>query len=217
MSETPVTIADYGLGNIFSLERALRHLGVSVEFARDAESVRRAKKLILPGVGAFGDGIRRLDERGMTDAVKAYAAENKPLLGICLGMQLLFSESEEFGRHEGLGLVPGKVKKFAGRSFERGEFKVPNIGWRALEFDGTQKKPLLAGVRPQDSVYFVHSFCAAPDDRAHLAASSEYGGSEYSAVIQKGNIHGCQFHPEKSGPVGLAILRSFCELNGRGA
>jgi len=208
-----MTIIDYGMGNLFSIERALRHLGHLSEITNSVKSLTSAECLILPGVGAFGDGIRRLNESGMSEAIRAHVAAGKPLLGICLGMQLLMDESMEFGRHTGLGLIPGKVSRFP---FPPDQInpKIPNIGWCEIRqvagrsWEGT----LLDGLNEGDSMYFVHSYCVRVENPADVLATTEYGGFTYCSVIERGPICGCQFHPEKSGERGLAILNKFCTM-----
>lgn len=211
------TIIDYGLGNLFSLRRALSHLGAQVSLATTPGELERAERLILPGVGAFGDGMRQLRERGLADPVRHAAAEGRPLLGICLGMQLFFTESEEFGRHEGLGIFAGRVGRLADTAVSGERVKVPHVGWNALA-PAPGGLPwecsALRTLAPGDAVYFVHSYVPRPEDGAVTAAQMTHGGHRYCAMVQRGAVVGCQFHPEKSGAVGLRILRTF--LDGEG-
>ena len=199
-----VGIIDYGVGNLFSLQSSFRAIGVEAFVSGDAEELARADRLVLPGVGAFADAARKLRESGLDAFVRQQAAAGKPLLGICLGMQLLFEKSYEYGEHEGLGLLKGQVVPMAGRIPE--ELKIPHMGWNRLEVTGGK---LLQGVRDQ-YVYFVHSYFASGCE-ASLAAVTDYG-IPITAAVEQGNIFGCQFHPEKSGNTGLAILRTFCEV-----
>ena len=199
-----IAIVDYGVGNLFSLRCSLQAVGAEVAVTGEAETLRRADKLILPGVGAFEDAAKKLRETGMADFVRQQAAEGKPLLGICLGMQLLFERSYEYGCHEGLGLLKGQVVTMEGKLPP--ELKIPHMGWNALEVKGGK---LLSGMNGQ-YVYFVHSFFAENCDDS-LSAVTEYG-IPITAAVEQGNVYGCQFHPEKSGNVGLNILRKFAEV-----
>ncbi len=201
-----VAIVDYGVGNLFSLESSLNAIGAEVVVTRDPETLKNADQIILPGVGAFGDAAQKLRDTGLDTVLKDLAAAGKPLLGICLGMQMLFEKSYEYGEHEGLGLIPGQVVPMEG--IIPADLKIPHIGWNALHFK--QSSPLFANIHDGDCVYFVHSFYAANCDE-HLIATSEYG-AELTAAVANKNVFGCQFHPEKSGAVGLAILKAFVEL-----
>ena len=201
-----VAIVDYGVGNLFSLECSLNAIGAEVTVTADPEVLRSADQVLLPGVGAFGDAAEKLRATGLDRVLKELAAAGKPLLGICLGMQLLFEKGYEYGEHEGLGLIPGKVVPMEG--VIPGELKIPHIGWNALKFK--QSSPLFSDIRDGDCVYFVHSFYAADCDEA-VIATAEYG-AELTAAVASKNVFGCQFHPEKSGSVGLAILKAFTQL-----
>ena len=201
-----IAIVDYGVGNLFSLKSSFAAIGVEAQVTGDAEALRRADRILLPGVGAFGDAADKLKKSGLGDAVTEQARAGKPLLGICLGMQLLFDKSYEYGEHAGLGLIGGNVRPIA--EVIPATLKVPHIGWNALHMERTS--PLLRFVREGDCVYFVHSFYAA-DCAESVIATAEYGAA-LTAAVQRDNVFGCQFHPEKSGPVGLNILRAFCEL-----
>lgn len=200
-----IAIVDYGVGNLFSLCSSFRKIGVEVQITGDENEIRKAEKIVLPGVGAFGDAIGKLRETGLDRVLIREAESGKDLMGICLGMQLLFEKSEEYGTHTGLGLLKGEIVGMAGNIPP--ELKVPHIGWNALHFQ--KSSPLLAGIRENDCVYFVHSFYATGCGDS-LVATAEYG-KEITAMVQKENVMGCQFHPEKSGEVGLAILKAFCE------
>ena len=199
-----VGIIDYGVGNLFSLCSSFKAIGVEAFVSGDAEVLAEADRLVLPGVGALEDAAKKLRATGLDVFVKEQAAAGKPLLGICLGMQMLFEKSFECGEHEGLGLLKGQVVPMAGKL--PAELKIPHMGWNALE---VRKGKLLAEVDGQ-YVYFVHSFYGEGCEDA-LAAVTEYG-IPITAAVEQGNIYGCQFHPEKSGNVGLGILRRFCEL-----
>lgn len=205
-----LAIIDYGVGNLFSLHSSFAAIGVEAVVTGEAETIRAADKLLLPGVGAFGDAADKLRETGLDKIVIAEAKVGKPLLGICLGMQLLFEKGYEYGEHDGLGLVPGEVRPIA--EVIPPELKIPHIGWNALHF--TEKKsPIFKYLNENDCVYFVHSFYGANCAQS-VTATAEYG-AELTAAVQCGNVFGCQFHPEKSGKVGLKILRAFCEWEGK--
>lgn len=201
-----IAIVDYGVGNLFSLCSSLRFLGLESCVSADPAVLCAADKLILPGVGAFGDAAEKLRKSGLDRVVLEEAGRGKPLLGICLGMQLLFETSEEYGLHQGLGLLRGRVVGMEGRLPE--SLKIPHIGWNALHI--TRPSPLLREIKEGECVYFVHSFYAE-DCGDSLIATAEYG-RELTAAVQKENVMGCQFHPEKSGDVGLRILRAFSEV-----
>ena len=200
-----VGIIDYGVGNLFSLCSSLRFVGAEAVVSGDREILKSADRLLLPGVGAFGDAAEKLRMSGMAEFIKAEARTGKPILGVCLGMQLLFEKSYEYGEHEGLGLLKGDVVGMKGRLPEA--LKIPHMGWNGLHIE--RKHTLLKYVREGDCVYFVHSFYAENCEES-LIASTEYG-KFIAAAVAEGNIMGCQFHPEKSGSVGLSVLRSFCE------
>jgi glutamine amidotransferase len=203
-----VAIVDYGVGNLFSLRSSLEAIGAEVVVTSDAQVLARADQIILPGVGAFEDAARKLRESGLADVIRDLAARGKPLMGICLGMQMLFDRSFEYGEHEGLGLIPGNVRPIA--DVIPADYKIPHIGWNALHFRG--KNPLFSYIKEGDCVYFVHSYYAADCD-ASVIATAEYG-PELTAAVARGNVLGCQFHPEKSGNVGLNILKAFVEMEG---
>lgn len=203
-----VAIVDYGVGNLFSLKCSLADLGAEVVVTADKQVLQNADQIILPGVGAFGDAAEKLRSTGLDKVLVHLATAGKPLLGICLGMQLLFEKSYEFGEHRGLGLIPGSVKPIAD-VIPKG-LKIPHIGWNALDF--TKESPLFSQIKNGDHVYFVHSYYAA-DCEEDTIATAEYG-APLTAAVAKGNIFGCQFHPEKSGAVGLAILKAFTQMKG---
>lgn len=197
-----IGIIDYGVGNLFSLKSSFEAIGQEVFVSGDPAELSKADRLILPGVGAFGDAAEKLRQTGLDTFVRQAAAKGTPLMGICLGMQLLFEESLEYGCHKGLALLKGKVVPM-----EPEGLKIPHIGWNSLHKTG--ESPLLSGVEEGDFVYFVHSFHAQGCEDS-LVAVTEYGMT-VTAAVQKGNVMGCQFHPEKSGQVGLAILKAFAE------
>ena len=199
-----VGIIDYGVGNLFSLQSSFKAIGEEAFVSGDMAELAKADRLLLPGVGAFEDAAKKLRASGLDAFVRQQAAAGKPLLGICLGMQMLFEKSFEYGEHEGLGLLKGQVVPMAGKL--PSERKIPHMGWNALE---VKQGRLLANVN-EEHVYFVHSFYAEGCEDS-LAAVTEYG-IPITAAVEKGNIFGCQFHPEKSGNVGLSILRKFCQL-----
>ena len=201
-----IAIIDYGVGNLFSLISSFKYVGADVIVTSDAMEIRKADKIILPGVGAFGDAIKMLKESGLDKVVIEEAKSGKPLMGICLGMQLLFEKSYEYGEHEGLGLLKGSVVPMEG-SLPK-ELKIPQIGWNGLIFK--KESPLFKYLKNGDFVYFVHSYYADNCEES-LLATTEYG-KELTAAVAYKNVMGCQFHPEKSGEVGLKILKAFCEM-----
>lgn len=201
-----IAIIDYGVGNLFSLSCSLKAVGADVIVTGNKEDLIKADKLILPGVGAFEDAANKLFSSGLADVVLEQVALGKPLMGICLGMQMLFDKSFEYGEHNGLGLIKGNVVSMEGRIPE--ELNIPHIGWNALSLK--KKSPLFKYINEGDCVYFVHSYYACDCDES-VTATADYG-AEITACVEKGNVFGCQFHPEKSGDVGLKILRAFCEM-----
>jgi glutamine amidotransferase len=210
-----VCVVDYGIGNIFSVSRALEACGAEVRLCERADEVLAADRLVLPGVGAFARGMQGLAQRGLVEPLQEYALRGRPLLGICLGMQMLFEESSEFGAHPGLGLIEGRIAAITPGLEEGIARKVPHIGWSPLAvppagagWDGT----LLQGIAPGTPAYFVHTYTAEPTHEIHRLADTHYGEARIAAAVCKGPIHGCQFHPEKSGATGLAILRNFLAL-----
>ena len=203
-----IAIIDYGVGNLFSLSHSLSAVGAEVVVTGDAEVIARAERVVLPGVGAFGDAAAKLRETRLDALVKAMARQGKPVMGICLGMQLLLEKSFEFGEHAGLGLIPGEVRPIA-EVIPEG-LKIPHIGWNRL--DVTRPHPILRDVKPGDCVYFVHSYYGARCEES-VIATAEYG-APLTAAVARGSVCGCQFHPEKSGDVGLRILRAFLDWDG---
>lgn len=200
-----IAIIDYGVGNLFSLRSSLNKIGADTVVTADPAVIAQADKLILPGVGAFADAAKKLKDSGLDKVIKAEAAAGKPIMGICLGMQMLFEKSYEYGEHEGLGLLKGSVIPMEGSI--PANLKIPHIGWNALKFEKDSK--LFKYIKEGDCVYFVHSFYASGCEDS-LIATAEYG-RDLTAAVAKDNVMGCQFHPEKSGDVGLNILRAFCE------
>ena len=201
-----IAIIDYGVGNLFSLKSSFAAIGQEAIVTSDVTTLKNASRIILPGVGAFGDAAAKLRACGMADFLKEEAKTGKPIMGICLGMQMLFDKSFEYGEYEGLGLIPGEIRPIA--NVIPAGLKIPHIGWNALHLRG--QNPLLKYVKEGDCVYFVHSFYGANCDES-VIATAEYG-AELTAAVARDNVMGCQFHPEKSGPVGLSILKAFCEL-----
>lgn len=202
-----IAIVDYGVGNLFSLKSSLLAIGAEATVSNDEKVLRAADKILLPGVGAFGDAAEKLRASGLADVVVEEARAGKPTLGICLGMQLLFDKSFEYGEHAGLSLIPGEIRPIA--DVIPKDLKIPHIGWNALSF-GENKSPLFRYVEEGDCVYFVHSYYGAKCEES-VIATTEYGAT-LTAAVGKDNVFGCQFHPEKSGKVGLSILRAFCEM-----
>ena len=203
-----IAIIDYGVGNLFSLCSSLKSIGAEAVVTPDPSVIRATDRVILPGVGAFADAAEKLRATGLDQVLLEEAARGKKIMGICLGMQMLFEESHEYGIHKGLGLIPGRVVPMAGYIPEG--LKIPHIGWNPLILKGESKHPLLKYVNEGDCVYFVHSYFAA-DCTESVIATAEYG-KELTAAVAKDNVMGCQFHPEKSGKVGLSILKAFCEM-----
>lgn len=213
MNSLDVTVIDYGVGNLFSVQRGLEHCGATVTVTSDPAMILSAPRVILPGVGAFGNAMHELHKLGLVEVIRQLAHDKTPLLGICLGMQLLLDESEEFGLTKGLGLIPGRVIPVPARTVSGEPQKIPHIGWNVLCPSNISQDwcaTLLKNNAPGEAVYFVHSFMAMPADPAHRIADCIYGNHKIAAVINNGNITGCQFHPEKSGETGLKILRCFC-------
>lgn len=198
-----IGIIDYGMGNLRSVSKAIEHLGFEVFISSEPSDIVKADKVILPGVGAFGDAMRELNKNNMPDTIKEIVGKGTPLLGICLGLQVFFDEGEESPGVKGLGLLRGKVVRF------KGSLKVPHMGWNALKIK--QQEPLFKSLQENPYVYFVHSYYVAPYDTNCIAATSEYG-LEFTAAVTKNNIMGTQFHPEKSQSVGLKILENFCSF-----
>jgi glutamine amidotransferase len=205
-----IVIIDYGMGNLRSVQKAFEQVGCSAVVTADPAIVARAGKLVLPGVGAFRDCMRNLTDGGFVAPIHAHIAAGKPFLGICLGLQLLFTESEEFGRHRGLGIIPGKVVRFPDGLQEGGEaLKVPHMGWNRIAI--RRPAPLYQGIADGSFVYFVHSYHVVPDDPAVIATTTDYGQT-FCSSIWRDNVMATQFHPEKSQAVGLQMLRNFGEM-----
>ena len=211
-----VSIVDYGMGNIKSVCRALEHVGAKPNLCSDPEKLKCADRVILPGVGAFGDGMVELKKTGMDQALVAYADAGRPLLGICLGMQLLFDSSEEHGSHQGLGLIPGTVQNIPTKSEDGWLCKIPHIGWSPI-LTGTTcnrwNKSILENIPQHACFYFVHSYVAVPNESKYILAECLYGRTNLTAVARNENMIGTQFHPEKSGRLGLRLLHNFMKPN----
>jgi len=214
MSDIKIVIIDYGLGNIFNIQRAITFLGYDSSITDKSKEIFDADKIILPGVGAFGDGMKSLEEKKLDKVLFECAESKKSIIGICLGMQLLMSESEEFGRHQGLNIISGRVTRFPGANPEGLKNKIPHVGWNQIfpvadndAWNGTFLKHSGQG----DFFYFSHSYVVTSEDKNNILAKTIYGGIEFCSVIKKNNISGCQFHPELSGENGLKILKEFIE------
>jgi glutamine amidotransferase len=209
----PVTVLDYGIGNQLNVLRALEHCGASVKVVQKASAADlEAPRLVLPGVGAFGDGMAELRARGFDELVKRFAQTGRPFLGICVGMQVMFDASEEMGEHEGLGLLAGRVRAVPAAGTDGKPHRIPHIGWRPLEPAAPWTGTILADVRPMERVYFVHSFGAEPAEDGVRLADVGYDGLSICAAVHRDNLYGCQFHPERSAGTGLNVLRRFLRL-----
>jgi imidazole glycerol-phosphate synthase subunit HisH len=210
-----VVVVDYGLGNLLSVRRGLEHCGATVAVTDDPDTILTAPRVVLPGVGAFAHGMDELRNQELDGVIREVVARGNLLLGICLGMQMLLNESEEFGVTEGLGLIPGKVVRVPSNTVEGHSQKIPHIGWNNLVFPEEQEcwaDGLLKEINAGEAAYFVHSFMAVPENPSHRIANCLYGGISVPAIIGRENVYGCQFHPEKSGEVGLNVLRGFLSL-----
>jgi len=210
-----VTIIDYGIGNILNVVRAFEQIGTEVTLAKSSSDLKQVERVVLPGVGAFSHGMNQLKDLAIAERIKEISNEGMPLLGICLGMQMLLSYSEEHGKTKGLDIMPGKVIAVPECGIDNTTHKIPHTGWNELKLSGDRDDwsgTLLADVNIDSPVYFVHSFMAVPDDYSMHVADCEYDGQSICAVVQRDNVMGCQFHPEKSGEVGLQILRSFISM-----
>lgn len=207
-----VIVIDYGVGNLLSVKRGLEKCGAKVIFTSDPKLILSAERVVLPGVGAFANAMKTLKNLGLVEVLSKLAQRKTPLLGICLGMQLLLEESEEFGLTAGLGLIPGRVIPVPNQMLSGEKQKIPHIGWNALQpsHEDVWQHTLMKNSRPGEAAYFVHSFMAVPSDPTNRIADCIYGGHKIAAMIGRDQITGCQFHPEKSGEVGLEILRNFC-------
>ena len=212
-SKNNVVIIDYGVGNLLSVRRGVEICGGIPTVTSCPDQISNAERLILPGVGSFSDGMRSLSDQKLIEPIKDYVLKGRPFLGICLGMQMILDESHEFGLNKGLGLIPGKVLSIPSMSSCGQKFKIPHMGWNSIRPGKKSKNwhnTILQNTSKEDSVYFVHSFFALPENEEYNLASCSYAGKDFCAVINNENIYGCQFHPEKSGPVGLHILDVFC-------
>lgn len=211
-----VVIIDSGIGNLLSIANALAHIGAEGVLSRSPDQLAHAEAIILPGVGAFKDGMAGLKELGFIEPIREFAGTGRPFLGICLGMQMMFDMSQEFGEHDGLGIIPGRVVRIPDTAADGTAHKIPHIGWNAIHpfSDGVipQKEKMLKDIPEGANFYFLHSFMCEPDDAKHRVADTFYNGRRLSAIVRKDNLCGCQFHPEKSGDNGLKILKNFLEL-----
>ena len=205
-----VLIIDYQMSNLHSVEAACRYMGLTPLISSDPKLVAQARALILPGVGAFGQAMNSLDQLGLTSAIARFIETGRPFLGICLGLQLLLTESNEFGNHQGLDIIPGQVQRFTADPDTTAKLLVPQIGWNSIQKDcATWDDTLLSGIPENELMYFVHSFYGAPIDPSVCIGQTEYAGTRYCSAIRKDNVSAFQFHPEKSGSAGLAIYRNF--------
>jgi len=210
-----ITIIDYGMGNLFSIARALNYVGADTLITNDPSKISSSDRLILPGVGAFGFGMKELEKRSLIEGINDFVKTGRPLLGICLGMQLLLSKSYEFGLHKGLGLIRGKVVRFKDPKPKGEFFKIPHIGWNKIAFSSenySKTDSIVRNISSGSFFYFVHSFIALLNDKADTVAESQYGSDRFCSILNKDNVWGCQFHPEKSGKIGLKLLDNFCNL-----
>jgi glutamine amidotransferase len=206
-----IVIVDYQLGNLYSVKHACERVGMSVEITSDVYKIIQSEGVVLPGVGAFGDAMRNLRRLKLDNVLRDYVAKGRPFFGICLGMQLLFEESEEFGVHEGLGILPGLVRRLPTQIVGGRRLKIPNVGWNSVECRASQDLSTtpLRGVKLNDQVYFVHSFHAIPTNDEDALTYSYYGQQQFCSSIMRNNLFACQFHPEKSGHVGLQIYANW--------
>jgi len=211
MSKKSITIIDYGIGNLLNVVRAFEHIGAQVRVAETKKDIISAGKLVLPGVGAFANGMHELKVRDFIEPINAHARSGNPLLGICLGMQMLFDSSEEFGSSKGLRLIPGKVTRIPDLGVDGTVHKIPHIGWNELleANSNSWNNSIFHSVPKNSATYFVHSYMGVPDNDVNRLANCNYDGVKICAAVQKGNVSGCQFHPERSGEIGLNILRNF--------
>jgi glutamine amidotransferase len=210
-----IAVIDYGRGNLFSIGQALRHLGADFEISSAPEVVAAAERIVFPGVGAFADAMAGLEERDLVDPIKAAARAGTPILGICVGCQLLLSRSEEFGNHAGLDLIPGTVKRLPSScDGDAAAIRIPNVGWRRL--DTRADAPVLGGIGPDDMMYFVHSYAPMASDPSVIAATTTINGEAVPVALEQGALVGVQFHPEKSGPAGLRLLERFVAMEFHG-
>lgn len=209
-----VLVIDYGIGNIFNVIRAVKYLGFDCKLSSKADEIDHADSIILPGDGAFGDTTKEISKRNLIKPIINHAARNKPLLGICVGMQILSTYSKEFGYHKGLNLIPGKVIKFNVLKNPKHKYKIPHLGWNNIQRPENKSwnNTIFYGIRNKDCVYFIHSYVFIPKKTANILAFTEYAGQTYASAVQQGNVIGCQFHPEKSGKTGLKIISNFLQM-----
>ena len=207
----PAAIIDFGMGNLFSVRQACEHAGLQAVVTSDPEEVLAADAVILPGVGAFGDAMAALTRQGLVEVLQDLAGTGRPFLGICLGMQLLMTESEEFGRHAGLCIIPGGVTRLAESDGTGARVKVPQVGWNRIQRPGgvSWEHSVLEGIPEEAFMYFVHSFYVAPEDPGIVLSTTRYGSTAFCSSLRRGNLFACQFHPERSGPSGVRIYRNF--------
>jgi len=212
MSGKAVTLVDYGIGNLFSVRRAFETQGATVKVTQNPEEVYNAEALVFPGVGAFKQGIDALNARGLFGAVREYCTRGRPFFGLCVGMQIMFTEGHEFETSQGLGLIKGTVDRIPSKDTDNRDLKVPHIGWNQLKANRSWQGTCLNDTPENSFVYFVHSFAAYPDNPDDVLAYTEYGGNKITAVVARDHLMGCQFHPERSGAVGLRLISTFLEM-----
>ncbi len=211
-----VTVIDYGLGNLYSVKRAFEHVGARVIISDNPAEISDAQRLVLPGVGAFARGMENLEKKGLIEAVGLFKSSGRPFLGICLGMQLLMSQSEEMGLHQGLNFIQGEVVQMRTEVINGVCYKIPHVGWSMLEPSDkmTQwNEPLLEGLKMNDFVYFAHSYMVIPSSNKNTIVQTAYGQYSFCSIVKQDNVYGCQFHPEKSAEIGLIFLRNFINLS----
>jgi glutamine amidotransferase len=210
-----VIVIDYGMGNLLSVTRMLEFCGAKVDITDSPDQISTAERVVLPGVGAFADGMKELKRKNLLEPVLHFVSKDRPFLGICLGMQMMLDISEEFGVHKGLGLIAGKVTMIPQTGLNGNSHKIPHIGWNGLQMPDNRKSwkgTILEGIEPGKFVYFVHSYAVVPENNIDELAYCRYNGLHLGAAINSGNVYGCQFHPEKSGEVGTRIIRNFLKL-----
>lgn len=210
MPKLTVSIIDYQISNLFSVKHACEFIGLEVNITSNPQDIVNSDAIILPGVGAFGDAMKNLKKLNLIDPILKHIEQKKPFMGICLGLQLLFESSEEFGIHKGLGIIKGKVNKFPDKNKAKQTVKIPHMGWNRISFQ--KEHPYLKGIKNNEFMYFVHSYIVLPDDKKVILTKTDYDGLEFTSAVSQNNVFAVQFHPEKSGPEGLKIYRNFAKI-----